>query len=178
MFLHIKKISCHQCPSLKASYTNSKNDLEPKCDQKFQGISTTLPELLGFCYSDFILSGPFITAMDTEVTIEITICTSFFPAAHGLEAARKPSSRLSTHAALVSVKKQWPTEHTENTENPAHELHEFSRIKKTFVHRLHRFTLISIFRRGEPMCSPFPLAPQGSCIFSFLIANQINQGET
>jgi hypothetical protein len=38
----------------------------------------------------------------------------------------------------------------------AHEFHEFPRIKKTFVHRLHGFTLISIFRRGAPPCAPFP----------------------
>jgi hypothetical protein len=43
-----------------------------------------------------------------------------YPATHGLEAARKPSSRLSTHAALVST---------------AHELHELPRIKKHISHK-------------------------------------------
>ena len=130
-----------------------------------------------------------------------------FPATHGLDAARKPSSRLSTHAALVSLTKT---------------AHELPRIKN----RGPQITQINTdykqgadFRRGEPPCSPIyyssftprfhdklsqaqsirpnqviphekspepaqgmyhipSLAPQGLLHFSYLIAYKIIQGET
>jgi hypothetical protein len=89
-----------------------------------------------------------------------------FPATHGVGANNSTTPYLSTHAALVFFKKQWPTEHTENTENTTHELHEFPRI--ILVHRLHvtqRLTQIFYtLRRGAPLCAPFltlSLAPLG-----------------
>ena len=50
-------------------------------------------------------SGLLPTAVVTEGTLEFIRCTSYqiiWPATHGLGAASTPSSRLSTHAALVS----------------------------------------------------------------------------
>jgi hypothetical protein len=112
----------------------------------------------------------FITTITAQGTSVFTMGTSMkiiWPTSHGLEAFKKTPSRLSTHAALVSSKKQWPTEHTENTENTDHELSEFPRI--ILVHRLHVTQgLTQIFytpRRGVPLCAPFPtlsLAPLGS----------------
>ncbi len=107
----------------------------------------------------------FITAITAQGTSVFTMGTSMkiiWPTSHGLEAFKKPPSRLSTHAALVSSKKQWPTEHTENTENTAHELSEFPRI--ILVHRLHvtqRLTqILSVGACPPYFCvRPFPLFP-------------------
>jgi hypothetical protein len=103
----------------------------------------------------------FITTITAQGTSVFTMGTSMkiiWPTSHGLDALRMPSSGLSPHAALVSSKKQWPTEHTEYTENPAHEVPEFPRI--SFVHRLPKLTQIFFTPcRGAPalfLCAPFP----------------------
>ncbi|MDQ1351394.1 MAG: hypothetical protein QG657_1696 [Acidobacteriota bacterium] len=89
----------------KQKYPQGEYSLFPKNDLPFTSVyGISIPSLV------------FNSAMDSEVTFEITICTSFFPAAHELEAIRLHSPWLSIHAALVSFQKQQPTEHTEDTE--------------------------------------------------------------
>jgi hypothetical protein len=84
-----------------------------------------------------------------------------WPATRGLGAICSAYPWLSIHAALVSFKKTWPTEHTEyteNTEKPAHELHEFPRTEKNIRPQITRintdYKQKADFRRGEPPCSP------------------------
>ncbi len=90
----------------QTKFIETKKTLETKCDQKFQGISTTILNPQGFLFTVSILSAPFIITGETEATIDLPNCTSLlinFPATHGLKAISITSPWLSIHAALVSL---------------------------------------------------------------------------
>ncbi|MCX6578604.1 MAG: hypothetical protein NT166_00290 [Candidatus Aminicenantes bacterium] len=137
-------------------YLKSQPKSIPKFNQRFNGISTNNQTLERYIIAfDWPNAGESIRQLSEPSLYDVT------------QAWRMISFWVETPFWVSS--------------NLAHELHELPRIKKTFVHvwRLHRFTLISIFRRGRPPCLPFPpCSPAYHSLINHQSYNKLSQAQS